>query len=369
LPGDALLVHAARQERAPVEHLVALLAVGVIETRAQQRRQVVVGERLARAIPVRELPPPRVALGADVELGAGRARRVARGVARRRVDHPGHALALVEGNGQAATGGRGVTFGGIASQRDVVAARAVTGLATDDDLGPCRREAARRRIEILAYAGGVAVGAHEIPVLLALCPVQLVGVRNALVRVKVEPALATLVLRPCVPGEGQRLDAASVEFDQVLLQGIDAEGMGHLEVGKLAVGAVRAHHELAVAAEELARDAVLAETHAGEVAEHRLLVRRLHRHGVLRSLPALVFVRVAIAAGGGAHILGRSRGCGGKRRLGVARRRRRTQDAHAPRCGESDQQGEAEAEAGRDDVATIRHEFLVSRSAVPRTKQ
>ena len=39
-----------------------------------------------------------------------------------------------------------------------------------------------------------------------------------------------------VPGDGKRLELPTGQFDEVLLQGIDAERVGDLEVGRFAVG-------------------------------------------------------------------------------------------------------------------------------------
>jgi len=96
---------------------------------------------------------------------------------------------------------------------------------------------------------------------------------------------------------------ATRKLHEVLLQRIHAEGVAHLEVGELAVGPVGADHELAVAAEELAGDAVLAEPCAGEIAEHGRLGGELHRERVLRGLPASEFLGVAVGTGCGTHVL------------------------------------------------------------------
>ena len=94
--GHALRVHAAREERAPVVDLVALLAVGVIEAGRQQRRHVVIRERLAGVVAVGELAAARVALRADVDLRVrSRAARCAPHC-RSRVDRPVDAAAFVE---------------------------------------------------------------------------------------------------------------------------------------------------------------------------------------------------------------------------------------------------------------------------------
>src|SRR6185369_4313247 len=82
----------------------------------------------------------------------------------------------------------------LARPGDVPGALAVAGLATDFDFGPGCGEAIARRIVILAHAGRVALGAHEIPVLVQLGPMQDVVVADLLIGIEVEPALAALVL-------------------------------------------------------------------------------------------------------------------------------------------------------------------------------
>ena len=115
--------------------------------------------------------------------------------------------------------------------------------------------------------------------------------------IEVEPALAALVLRPAVPGDRQRLQAAIGKLDQVLLQRIEAEGVLDLERGELAVGAVGLDEELAVLAEEARAHAVIVEARVVEIAEHRFLGRVVHRVLVLRGAPQLRLRPVAAGAG------------------------------------------------------------------------
>jgi len=125
----------------------------------------------------------------------------------------------VEAHGEAAGSGRESPAAAACATAMWPAAGTVARLAADADLREARRERASRRVVVLAHVGGVAVGTHEVPVLLALRPVQFVGVREVLARVEVEPALAALVLRPRVPRDRQRLHVAAGQLDQVLLQG------------------------------------------------------------------------------------------------------------------------------------------------------
>jgi hypothetical protein len=115
---------------------------------------------------------------------------------------------------------------------------AVAGLTADADLRPGGGEAIACRIVILAHPGRVALGTHEVPVLVQLSPMQNVVIADVLVRIEMEPALAALVRRPAVPGERQRLQPSVGKLDQILLQRIDAERVFDLEGGELPVGAV-----------------------------------------------------------------------------------------------------------------------------------
>src|SRR5208282_6346724 len=99
----------------------------------------------------------------------------------------------------------------------------VAGFAADADLGPFRGERVFRRVVILAHAGRVTFGAHEIPVLVELRPMQDVVMPHLLVGVEVEPALTALVLRAAVPGDRERLQTTVGKLNQVLLQRSDAE--------------------------------------------------------------------------------------------------------------------------------------------------
>ena len=251
--GDAGGEHLALLERAVVVDLVAHLPVGVIEAAARAARRH--GCRTAIG---REPSPRRSRRGAR---GRGRRSRppcagsaggaLRCGIAGRGIDRPGRRCC-------ARRSGRPGPCGSSSSCRtatssawsprpgDMTRALAVAGLAADADLGPGRGEAVLRRIVVLAHAGRVALGAHEVPVLVELRPVQDVVVADLLVRIEVEPALAALVLRPAVPGDRERLQPAVGKFDQILLQRIEAERVFDLERGELAVRPVGLDEELAV---------------------------------------------------------------------------------------------------------------------------
>src|SRR5579875_170069 len=105
----------------------------------------------------------------------------------------------------------------------------VAGLATHTDLSECGGEAIARRVIILVHAGRVTFGAHAIPILVELSPMQDIIVADVFVGIKMEPALPALIFRTAVPGNRQSLQTAVWKFNQILLQGIDAEGVFDLE--------------------------------------------------------------------------------------------------------------------------------------------
>ena len=173
----------------------------------------------------------------------------------------------------------------------------MTRLATDADFRKTRGEAVVGRVVVLAHAGRMAFGAHEIPILVQLGPVQDIVVLDLLVRVEMEPALAAFVLRPAVPGKRESLQAAVGKLDEVLLQRIDAERVLDLEGAELAVRAVGLDDEFSVLAEEAGAHAEIFETRIVEIAEHRLVGRVLHGELVLRRAPQVRFGAVAAGAG------------------------------------------------------------------------
>ena len=179
----------------------------------------------------------------------------------------------------------------------VARALAVAGLAAHADFRPGRCEAIGLGVVVLAQARRVAFRAHEIPVLVQFGPVQDIVVPDLLVGIEVKPALAAFVLRPAVPGERQGLQAPVGEFDQILLQRIDAEGVFHLENGELAVGAVGLDQKFPVLAEEAGTHAVIIEARVVEIAEYGLVGGVLHCRLVLRAAPQFRFGLVAACAG------------------------------------------------------------------------
>jgi hypothetical protein len=123
--------------------------------------------------------------------------------------------------------------------------------------------------------------------------VQHVVVGHQVVRVQVNPALTALLLRAAVPTDVECLQASARKLDQILLQGINTEGVFDRIVLKLAVGAVGAHHEFAVLAVEVGDDAKLLELRIVKVAERRILGRLLHCQVMMGAGPTGILLRVA----------------------------------------------------------------------------
>src|SRR5271155_3168237 len=82
---------------------------------------------------------------------------------------------------------------------DMARTLAMAGLAAHTNLGPGRVEMIVLCIVIFLHTGRMTLGAHEIPVLIQLCPMQDIVVLYVLVRVEMEPALAALLLRSTIP--------------------------------------------------------------------------------------------------------------------------------------------------------------------------
>ena len=146
----------------------------------------------------------------------------------------------------------------------------------------------------------MAGGALIVPGLVAPGPVQRAARRQRLVRIKMHPALAALILRPTVPGDSERLIAPARKGDQILLQRIDAERKGNRIIMQRAVRPFGAHHECLATAAESRRDAMMIEARAVEIAQHRFGRRLLHRLRMMRDRPVQRLIRVAAGAGGGA---------------------------------------------------------------------
>ncbi len=269
--GDALREHLALLERTVIVDLILHLPIGEIEPMRQRRDDMGVGKPIAGNPVLRNLAAARVAEAAGLDLLAKRRGRiVARHVSCRRIRRPADVRALVEIDQEplrvafARTGPRRALMRMRPS--NVLGPLPVASLAADADLLPRRREGVVGRVVILAHAGRVTLGAHEIPVLVELRPMQNVGVADRLARIEMEPALTALLLRPAVPRDGERLNPPVRKRDQILLQRIEAEGVFDLVFRKLAVRAVRLDIEFSVPLIESGLDAEMLEARIVEVA-------------------------------------------------------------------------------------------------------
>ena len=179
--------------------------------------------------------------------------------------------------------------------------RPVAGLAAQRQLGPRGAVLVRGRVVPLAEVRGVALRALVVPGLLPAAPVQRVGGVDPLARVQREPALAAGRPGTRVPGRRQRLEPPARERNQVLLKGIDAEGVGNLILGRLAVGTLGPDQVLAVPAEKGGGDPLVGEPRSAEVAEDRGRAGRLHGPVVIRAPEGLGLLRMAGRARGAPH--------------------------------------------------------------------
>ena len=132
-----------------------------------------------------------------------------------------------------------------------------------------------------------------IPVLRRVRPVQHIAMIDLLARIQVEPPLAALLLRARIPGDAERLQSPIGEWNQILLQRLDTECVGHLEIRELAVRAIGANVVMAIAREEGGLDAIFHHARVVEISEHRGRRGGLHGERMVRMSPELGFLRVA----------------------------------------------------------------------------
>src|SRR6185437_5853921 len=157
-----------------------------------------VGERPPRHPVFGEFPTPRMAKPASLDLLAQLCRRSApHRKAGLRIVPPSHARTLVEAHEQSLV--RVVVLVRrpaflLLCPGHVRRALSVARFAADADLGPCGGEAVLRSVVILAHAGRVALGAHEVPILIELGPMQHVVVLYVLIVIEMKPALAAFAL-------------------------------------------------------------------------------------------------------------------------------------------------------------------------------
>ena len=168
----------------------------------------------------------------------------------------------------------------------------VAGLAADPGLGLPAVIAAGAGIVVLDEAGGVALGAAGVPVLVGTGPVEPVARRQVLIGIEMVPALAL-----DIPDDIEGLKAACPGGEKILLERRHAGDAGHLEGAHRAVRPLRLDEISAVAAEKARGDAVALENHVIEIAQHRRLAGLRPGPGVMRTGPCPRLARVAGGAG------------------------------------------------------------------------
>ena len=188
-----------------------------------------------------------------------------------------------------------------ACPRHMRRARAVARLARDVELRPRRFVPIFFRSVALAQVRRMAACAAVVPVEGGPGPVEDVAGPHVLVGVQVVPPLPAPGGGTGVPGDVERLVAAARKRDEVLLQGIHAEGVGDLVLAHRPIGTVGPHEVLAVATVEARRHPVVCEERAVEGPAHALVVGHLHGQVVMRPGPEPRLVGVASGARLAAH--------------------------------------------------------------------
>ena len=172
----------------------------------------------------------------------------------------------------------------------------MTRLAVDVHIGPAGRVAIGSKIIVLLQIGGMAARALIVPSLVASGPMEAIASAQDLGGVKGKPALTALCLRTAVPGDAERLIAATRKGDQILLKRKDAEGVGDFIIMRRAVRPLGPHHEFIAIARKNRGDAVMGERCVGEITKDRGGIRLLHGESVMRSLPAFGLRRMTTGA-------------------------------------------------------------------------
>ena len=315
----ALGMHAALQEGAVNIHLVQNLPIRLVQARFQQRRQVVIEQRAVRAEAFGQLGAAAVAGGAAIELlGLGIQPQQTEPIAC--AGFPGRGGCFASGAPAGRRGGAGRWAGrrcrNALRPGDMVRGRPVAGLAAHRHLRELGLIDAALRVVSLSHRGGVAVRAHEVPVVAQPGPVQRVASGDVFLRVQVKPALADRI-----PSDVQGLQPPARQFQQVLLQGLRAEDIAHLELGQGAVRTIRGHQEAPLPLLEAGANPCLGAGRgdgcAGEIPGDGIRRHRQHGPLMMGAQPSLVGLGVAGCAACGTRIFR------GRRNLGAVAARQR----------------------------------------------
>ena len=132
-------------------------------------------------------------------------------------------------------------------------------------------------------------------------------VRDALVGLQVEPALAADGAWPRIPGDVERLERSAAGVDQILLQGPEAERVAH-RIRAVRPASADGLDEVAavLATKQPGIDAVEVHARIGEVAVDGIGGGGLHRAVVMGATPSVVLLRVAGGAGTSVRVLRRA---------------------------------------------------------------
>ncbi len=224
--------------------------------------------------------------GAGLELGRRRLFR-APGNSGLRVYLPVATIGRLQPVGQPHPRVIGAASGRRLGPGDMTRAGAMARLARHVHIRPAGRIGVGGEVVVLLQIGRVAIGALVIPGLVRPGPVQSIAGRQFSVGIEVEPALAAILFLPAVPGDAERLAAPARKRDQVLLQRVDAEGVGDRILVQRAVRGHGPHQEFVGVTGKGRRDAEMLALGASKIAEHGCLCDPLHRQSVVRALPAL----------------------------------------------------------------------------------
>jgi hypothetical protein len=137
----------------------------------------------------------------------------------------------------------------------------------------------------------VTFGAVGIPGLVRTGPVQRIARGIVLIGIEVEPAFLQRV-----PGDAQRLEPAAWKLDQILLQRLDAECIGDLEIRVLTVFALGVDEIFAGFFEEPGFHACMDEANIVEIAPHGLLGSAAHGLLMMRARPGVELRAMTFAA-------------------------------------------------------------------------
>src|SRR5882757_11160536 len=177
----------------------------MIEPASKIGDHVRVGQRLTRHPVFGKFAAPGVAEATGLDLLAQHGRRDATlWITGSWIGKPSDAVTLIQEHSKTLDGIVALSEGRpallVVCPTDVTRTLSVAGLAADAYFCPCGGKSIVGCIIIFLHAGRVALGTHEIPVLVQLCPVQDIIVLDLLVGIEVKPALAALVFWAAIPG-------------------------------------------------------------------------------------------------------------------------------------------------------------------------